>query len=290
METPAVLGSLRVPASTAPSVQSLGSALAGQAIEATLEALLPGGMVLRLPDGRQFQAQGTLPFPAGSVLTLKALPLPAGAGLRLQVTGATPPPTPAVLSPLVHGEALALLARLQSAEASPLAALLRALVQRGAAAPDQPDTWSTWMKESMKALADPATSPAESVFHRLQAKEGTGLFELPLPWAPGAEPLRIWVEEDGSGADPGGDTVRRVFLSLAFSALGEVRMGIEQRSSGLRVRLWLQEPDRLAGIEEDLRKELAALGRPFDLRILPLPLPAPDLRALAGAPPLRALG
>ena len=93
MLTPAILGSLRVPlqgpTGTAPAL----SIPPGQVLEATLEATLPGGLVLRLPDGRTLQAAGSLPFPPGTLLTLKALPLPQGAGLRLQVLQAAPPPT-----------------------------------------------------------------------------------------------------------------------------------------------------------------------------------------------------
>src|SRR5450631_4285610 len=122
MLTPAILGSLGIPATAAPSAPALFNALVGQTVEATIEALLPEGLLLRLADGRQLQAQGNLPFPAGSALTLTAMPLPEGAGIRLQVVRATPPPSPALLAPLVHGEAASLLARLQStADPSPLA-------------------------------------------------------------------------------------------------------------------------------------------------------------------------
>lgn len=291
MLTPAILGSLRIPATAAPSAPVLFNAVAGQTIEATLEALLPEGLLLRLADGKPLQAQGSLPFPPGSLLTLKALPLPEGAGVRLQVIRATPPPSPALLAPLVLGEAAPLLARIQAgADQSPLTALLRSLVQAGVAVAEQPETWSLWMKETMKALADPATSPAESTFHRLQAKEGTGWFELPLPWGPGADPMRIWIEEDRDPAGDASEPVHRVFLSVPFSVLGDVRMGLEQRPSGLRVRLWLQEPGQVAPLRASLEAELASLGRPVDLQVLALPPGTPDLRALAGATPLQALG
>jgi hypothetical protein len=292
MQTPAILGSLRIPATATPSPPALLNPLAGQTVEATLEAILPEGVLLRLTDGKPLLAQGSLPFPPGSILALKALPLPEGAGLRLQVIRATPPPSPALLAPLVLGEAAPLLARLQAtaAEQSPLAALLRSLVQAGLAVAEQPEAWSTWMKETMKALADPATSPAESAFHRLQAKEGTGWFELPLPWAPGAEPLRIWIEGDREAAAGASDSIHRVFLSVPFSTLGEVRLGLEQRSAGLRVRLWLQDPSQVSALRPQLEAELTTLGRPVDLQVLALPPGSPDLRALAGAQPLQAMG
>jgi len=291
METSAILGSLRIPASAAPVVPALANTLAGQTIEATLEAVLPEGLVLRLADGKQLLAQGSLPFPPGSTLALRGVPLPEGAGIRLQVVRATPPPSPALLAPLVFGEAGPLLARLQSsATQSPLGQLLGQLVQAGLAAAEQPEAWSTWMKEAMQTLADPAASPAESAFHRLQAKENTGWFEIPLPWAPGAEPLRLWIEGEGNPAGADADAVHRVFLSVPFSSLGEVRLGLEQRSAGLRVRLWLQDPAQARALSPDLEAELGSLGHPVDLQVLALPPDPPDLRALAGGSPLQAMG
>lgn len=292
MLAPAILGSLNIPASAAPAAAALANLPVGQTVEALLEAVLPGGMTLRLPDGRVLQAQGNLPFPPGSLLTLKSLPLPEGAGLRLQVVRATPPPTAALLSPLVQGEAAGLLTRLQApgADPSPLGALLQTLLQAGGKGAEQPEAWSTWLKGAMQGLADAALSPGEATFHRLQAKEGTGWFELPLPWAPGAEPLRIWIEGDQEESNGQSEQVRRVFLSVPFTELGDVRLGLELRASGLRARLWLQNPERFAPLRPALQAELAALGRPVELQILPLPAAVPDLRALAGASPLQALG
>lgn len=292
MYTPAILASLRIPATAEPSAPALFKALMGQTLEATLEANLPEGLLLRLADGKLLQAQGSLSFPPGSTLTLKALPLPEGAGVRLQVIRATPPPSPALLAPLVLGEAAPLMARLQTAgaEQTPLATLLRSLVQAGLSVAEQPEAWSGWMKEAMKTLSDPATSPAESAFHRLQAKEGTGLFELPLPWAPGAEPMRIWIEGEGGAAKGESDPVHRVFLSVPFTSLGEVRLGLEQRSAGLRVRVWLQDPEQVAALRPHIEAELASLGRPVDLKVLTLPPGTPDLRAMAGVQHLQALG
>jgi hypothetical protein len=291
--TPTALAALRIPATPVPATAALLKALVGQTLEATLTSTQADGLHLRLADGRELVAKGSLPFPEGSVLALRALPLPGGAGLRLQLLRATAPPAPTLLHPLTHGEAGALLARLQTLAPAlePLAALLRTLTQAGATAPEQPEAWGAWLKEAMKALADPAASPEEAPFHRLQAKESTGLFELPLPWA-ASEPLRLWVEADQDpSAEPGGrDAVHRVFLSVPFSTLGDVRVGLEQRTAGLRVRLWLRDPAQLASSQKALEAELATLGRPVDLQILPLPDPAPDLRAMAGGVGLSALG
>lgn len=291
METPAILGFLRLPTSALPALANPANALLGQSLEATLEAVLPEGLLLRLADGKQLQAQGNLPFPLGSTLTLKGVALPEGAGIRLQVVRATPPPSPALLAPLVQGEAGPLLARLQTKTAqTPLGDLLRQLLQTGAAVAEQPEAWASWMKEAMKHLADSATSPAEAAFHRLQAKEGTGWFELPLPWAPNAEPMRIWIEGEKAATGDEADPVHRVFLSVPFTTLGEVRVGLEQRSAGLKVRLWLQDPEQAAALRQDLEAELTTLGRPVDLQVFALPPGSPDLRALAGGSPLQAMG
>jgi hypothetical protein len=292
MQIPAILGSLQIPVTAVASAPGLTGALAGQTLEATLEAVLPEGILLRLADGNTLSTQGSLPFPLGSTLTLKALPLPEGAGLRLQVTEATPPPGPALLAPLLRGEAAPLLARLQApgSEQLPLTTLLRGLLQAGVAVAEQPEAWSAWMKEAMKTLADPTASPAEAPFHQLQAKEGTAFFELPLPWMPGAEPMRIWIEADRESAGNETEPVHRVFLSVPFSTLGEVRLGLEQRSAGLRVRVWLQDPSQVAAIRQDLEAELVRLGRPVDLQLLSLPPGTPGLGALTGARSMQALG
>ena len=291
MLTPAILGTLRVPVTAAPAAQTLLNALSGQAVEAVLQSLQPDGLTLRLPDGRQLQAQGSLPFPPGTVLALKAQPLPGGAGVRLQVLRATPPPTSPLLGPLVQGEAAALLARLQgAASTSPLAALLRTLAQPGSAAPEGPETWSTWLRGALESLADPGAAPAGSAFHRLQAQEGTGWFEVPLPWAPGDSPVRLWVEADDEGRGAGAERVHRLLLSVPFSSLGEVKVGLEQRAAGLRVKVWLRDPGQVAPHLDAMAAELGALGRPVDLQTLPLPTPCPDLAALVGGQPLQALG
>jgi len=72
--------------------------------------------------------------------------------------------------------------------------------------------------------------------------------------------------------------------------LGEVRLGLEQHRAGLRVRLWVQDPQQVASIRQELEAELASLGRPVDLKVFALPPGTPDLRAMAGANPLQALG
>lgn len=282
------LGAVQLTPAAASSLPTL-DLLKGQVLQAVLLEVLPEGVRLLLPGGQELRAQGQLPFPAGSLLALKALPLPGGAGLRLQVTGATPPPTDPVLAPLAQGEAAPLLARLQSPTEAlkPLADLFQALARPETA--DTPEGWSTLLKAVMTTLSDAVASPREAPFHALQAQEGTALFEIPLPWAPGADPLRIWVESDAEGGGPE-EATRRVFLSVPFSALGEVRMGVERNRAGLRARLWLEDPARLEPLQAELASGLSSLGVPATVQILPLPAAAPDLRALAGGTPLSALG
>lgn len=282
------LGAVQLTPAAASSLPAL-DLLKGQALEAVLLEVLPDSVRLQLPGGQELRAQGQLPFPAGSLLALKALPLPGGAGLRLQVTGAAPPPTDPVLVPLARGEAAPLLARLQAPTEAlrPLADLFQALARPEAAG--TPEDWSTLLKAVMTTLSDAVASPREAPFHALQAQEGTALFEIPLPWAPGADPLRIWVEADAEGGTPE-EAARRVFLSVPFSALGEVRLGVERNRAGLRARLWLEDPARLEPLQAELASELSTLGVPATVQILPLPPAAPDLRALAGGTPLSALG
>ncbi|GLH70261.1 hypothetical protein GETHPA_17940 [Geothrix rubra] len=285
---PLALGAVQLPPAAAASVSGL-DLLKGQLLEAVLLEVLPDSVRLQLPGGQELRAQGQLPFPAGSLLALKTSPLPGGAGLRLQVLGATPPPTDPVLAPLAQGEAAPLLARLQvpSEALRPLADLFRTLA--GAEAAATPEGWATLLKAVMTTLSDAVASPREAPFHALQAQEGTALFEIPLPWAPGADPMRIWVEADAAGGDAEEPT-RRVFLSVPFSALGEVRLGVERNRAGLRARLWLEDPSRLEGLRAGLEAELSTLGVPATLQLLPLPTAAPDLRALAGGSSLSALG
>ncbi|MDE3032110.1 MAG: hypothetical protein KGI56_00470 [Acidobacteriota bacterium] len=276
-----------------PSGGGAGAALDRLALQSLLEAtlleVLPEGLRLQLPNGQELLAQGQVPYPPGSLLALRAQPLPGGAGLQLQILRATPPPTDPILAPLAQGEAGPLLARLQAAPEAlrALAEAFQAAAQPQAA--DSPQTWTALLKAVLTTLSNPALSPREAPFHQLQAQDGTALFEVPLPWAPAGEPLRLWVEADATQAAQASRT-HRVFLSVPFSTLGPVRLGVERGPAGFQARIWLQEPSRLEALRPELESGLAALGAPANVRLLPLPDPAPDLRALAGAPPLAALG
>jgi hypothetical protein len=87
------------------------------------------GAMLELPNGRVVTAQGQLPFPEGTQVRVR-VESEAGA-LKFQTLEATPPGTPALLAPLLQGEAASLAARLQQSspnpDLAPLVNLLRLL-------------------------------------------------------------------------------------------------------------------------------------------------------------------
>lgn len=160
--------------------------------------------------------------------------------------------------------------------------------------PDRPETWETWIKGSLKALSDPAASPKEAPFHALQAREGTGFFEIPLPWAPSSM-LQIWVESEGGRASQGGRVeTQRVLLGLKFSQLGETRLGMSLCGTALQVRVWAEHPGVLEASREGIEEELGTLGKSVDFRILPLACrpdgSVPSLRSLVAGSSLHALG
>jgi hypothetical protein len=162
-------------------------------------------------------------------------------------------------------------------------------------APASPETWEAWLRAGTRSLADPAVSPREAPFHAAQAREGTALFEVPLPWSPGSH-LQMWVERDGGGRQGGSGTEgeSRVLLGLNFSRLGETRLGIAKGSGGLQVRVWAEHAGLLAGARQSLEEELGTLGMPVDLRILPLEADAgggvPSIRSLAMGATFQVLG
>ena len=103
---------LQVRPGTAPEGPSL-MALLGQDLDMLFQAQVPGGVQLQLASGQVLTAQGRLPYPDGTQLRVRVLPAPQGeAGIRLQVKEASPPPLPALLAPLIQGEAAPLAARL----------------------------------------------------------------------------------------------------------------------------------------------------------------------------------
>ena len=79
MQPLTILGSLQIAATAAPAATVLLNTLMGKTVEATLEAVLPEGLLLRLADGKLLQTQGTLPFPEGMGATDQpVIPSPSG--------------------------------------------------------------------------------------------------------------------------------------------------------------------------------------------------------------------
>lgn len=157
--------------------------------------------------------------------------------------------------------------------------------------PEAPGLWRTWTEVGTKALADPAISPREAPFHALQALEHSAFLELPLPWV-GSQPLQLWVEWEGDNDRPGArqEAESRLVFEVAFSRLGRTRAGVVSRPEGLRVRLWLEDPNRSGLDVEALKRELLEGGRPVDLQVLAFPEGAPGLRDLAMSRGWEALG
>jgi len=154
----------------------------------------------------------------------------------------------------------------------------------------EPEHWEAWVKGSLQALGDPITSPREAPFHIAQSKEGTGFFEVPLPWSQGGS-LQLWVEEDPPETHAAQTApVQRVLLGLNFSRLGETRLGLAKGPFGLQVRVWAEHSELLQADQERMESELKALGATVDLQIRPLPSGAPSLRALVTGSTLQALG
>lgn len=103
--------------------------LVGQELSVLFLEQSSEGARLELPGGKVVTAQGELPFPEGTHLKVR-VEAEAG-GLKLQTLEARPPAQPALLAPLLQGEAAELSTRLGQvpsvAELAPLVQLLRVL-------------------------------------------------------------------------------------------------------------------------------------------------------------------
>lgn len=159
---------------------------------------------------------------------------------------------------------------------------------------EAPESWESWIRGTVSTLTNPTASPQEAPFHALQAKEGTAYFEIPLPWAQ-ASPLQIWVEADApEDRRSPRDATKRVLLGLAFSHLGETRLGMAQGTFGLQIRIWTEHPETLETERKNIEEELQTLGKPVDLKIHTLTYNAdgtiPSIRSLVVGPSLSALG
>ncbi|MDR2562024.1 MAG: hypothetical protein LBC63_09675 [Holophagales bacterium] len=100
----------------APASPEYGQALrhVGRTLSVTLVGQGENGARLELPSGQVIVASGSLPFPEQTKLQVRAS-IQDGA-IVLRVLEAMPPAPPALLAPLIYGEAAGLLQRLQAKE------------------------------------------------------------------------------------------------------------------------------------------------------------------------------
>ncbi len=137
--------------------------------------------------------------------------------------------------------------------------------------PTGPQAWGAWLKGALEVLARPEASPAQATAHALQAKEGTALFQIPLPWPETPGTLEIWAEREPEA--PGAEPVHRVLLALSFQRAGELRVGLQSGPGGVRAQV-LAEPGKAAALEAALAETLGT----------PPPFPV-QVRAMATLPP-----
>ncbi|HJV21909.1 MAG TPA: hypothetical protein VJ570_04390 [Holophagaceae bacterium] len=261
--------------------------------EHLLQALLPEGSDVRTPgrptptpappdggpdaDARLKQVLDRLPAPlAQRVLALLTLLPPAGQGQAL--------PRQDPLAQLIRS----LLPQLQAPAPETAARALGSTRAAGVAAelqPSEPATWGRWLKEVTSALSRPEASPTEAPFHRLQAREGTALFEVPLPWAPEPNTLELWAEREAPGPDR--PESHRVLLALTMEGTGELRVALQSGPSGVQAQV-VASPAVAARLETLLREELGEPA-PFPLQVRAATELPPSPRALAGRG-LQALG
>lgn len=268
------------PQATRTAPPALAPETLGRLLQAASRLPLPGAAAPTLDPALPPKVRETLerlpPALAQRVLLLLHLLPPAGQGTAL------PPRDP--IAQLLKALLPDLTAALARAEATPSAPTSAALPP-SALDPGQPATWERWLRATIETLAHPEASPQEAPFHRLQAREGTALFELPLPWQAERPQVELWAERD-----PGeGETspTSRVLLAVNLGRTGELRVALQAGPAGTRGQV-------VAGAE--VAAELGALLReelgdppPFPVQVRPSePLP-PRPRALAGQG-LRALG
>jgi hypothetical protein len=190
-----------------PGLEGALQALLGQDVELLLQALTSEGAQLQLPSGQVVTAQGELPYPEGTLLKVRVqAPAPGDATVRLQLQEARPPAAPALLAPLVQGEAQTLAARLgETSPASGLLPLLELLstLSDGPAAPTLPASGQVQaalaqlpeaVQASLKqALGADAYAPVAEVTQRLLGLMREASAALPpfLSARPGVAPAEV---------------------------------------------------------------------------------------------------
>jgi hypothetical protein len=209
------------------------------------------------------------------VLLLHLLP-PAGQGTPL----ASQDPLAQLLKALLP-EIRAALARSEAAAGSPASSPLAP----PRLDPAQPATWERWLRSTMEALARPESSPQEAPFHRLQAREGTALFEVPVPWLAERPQIELWAERDPGDGE--GDPTSRVLLALDLGRTGELRVALQAGPGGTRAQV-VAGATVAAELATLLQEELGEPA-PFPVQVRASETLPPRPRAQAGQG-LRALG
>nr|WP_320133744.1 hypothetical protein [uncultured Holophaga sp.] len=184
------------------------SAFLGQTLELLFQQADAGGGLLTLPGGQQIPVPEELPFASGTQLRVRVLPEAEGT-VRLQILEARPPAAPAILQPLLAGEAHPLLARMEAEEPQPelegLVRLLKGVLGQAAAASPLPVP-----EEVRAAVVALPPEMAKLLRQALALPRGQTLAEGLSVWmaAPLEEPLssgaptQAAVEVPGEPGDP----------------------------------------------------------------------------------------
>jgi len=171
-------------------------ALAGQDVAMLLLGPAAGGGVnLSLPSGQVLTAQGRLPYPEGTQLLIRVLgDAGTDAPVRLQVLQATPPAVPAILAPLLQGEAAALQASLGQPDPAPGLADLAALSRLLGPAPE------ARIQAALEALPAPSMAALKTLLDLPGSASPATLASALETWLAGPSGAR---PQPSGPADPG---------------------------------------------------------------------------------------
>jgi hypothetical protein len=109
--------------------------------------------------------------------------------------------------------------------------------------------------------------------------------------------LEMWVEKDNKKEheQPEGDEgTFRVLFAVAFSALGEIRVGIESTPKRMNVNIWAENSHSIESELPKLQDELLALGHEAMVSVNRLVVEpeegVPSIKSLLKGPSLHVLG
>jgi hypothetical protein len=171
-------------------------ALAGQDVSMLLLGQTPGGGVsLALPSGQVITAQGQLPYADGTQLLLRIQAGTGDAPLRLQTLQASPQTAPAILAPLLQGEAATLQAGLAQPDSPPGLADLAELAQMlGPQAADP-----TRIQAALDTLAPPSLAALKTILELPQSASLSSVASALDTWL--ASPAPAGARPASGGAD-----------------------------------------------------------------------------------------